>query len=101
MTSIAKAVLAACAVGLAAPALAQVPEPAVLRGGGETRETGVLVLRGTPSALPELRREPDSMRLVTAGQRLWLVEPASGRLAACTLERTANVGERRIACAAR
>ncbi|MDX6748645.1 hypothetical protein SH611_02380 [Geminicoccaceae bacterium 1502E] len=91
------AMLAALAVPLAADEL-----PRMLRGSGEEQPAG-LVLRGTPSTqapAPPQGSHAAGMYLA-AGERLWLLEPASGALVGCALERTANVGQRRIACAGR
>lgn len=63
----------------------------------------VLVLRGTFSERPlgPVAAPPAPERVLTGGQRLWLLEPGSGDLTACQLENTAMVGQRRIACARR
>ncbi|MCX8100113.1 MAG: hypothetical protein RMK81_07380 [Geminicoccaceae bacterium] len=65
-------------------------------------DNGVLVLRGTPGPRPAPMPEPArSAPAVVAGERLWLVDPEGGRLAACRLERTSRIGERRIRCTER
>lgn len=75
-------------------------------GGGEavatpSVEAGVIVYRGPGSgplpAPPASAAEPTML----AGERLWVVDPETGRTVACRLESTAMVDGRRIVCAAR
>lgn len=80
--------LAVALVLAAATAAAAEPEVLVLRG------------RGSPPPRP-LAIERPIAPLVLAGERLWIVDEAAGRLVACRLERASRVGERRIRCAER
>lgn len=68
-------------------------------------EPEVLVLRGrpgpAPAAAPAADPSPATEPLALAGGRLWLVDRGRGRLVGCRLERTTQVGERRIRCAGR
>lgn len=64
-----------------------------------------LILRGRPAdgerparASPAPAAVP---RGVVGGGRLWLVDPASERLTGCALERTTQLGVRRIRCTTR
>jgi hypothetical protein len=76
---------------------------AVYRGSESNRPPAVSILRGSsamglPSApVPDAPAGPQ----VTAGKRLWLVDPANGRLTACRLEDTADYGRDRIRCTRR
>ncbi len=78
------------AVGLLGTAAAAAAEP------------DVLVLRGRPgSPPPAVPMAAPAAPTPLAGDRLWLVDRDRGRLVGCRLERTTQVGERRIRCAER
>lgn len=68
----------------------------------ETREAGVRVFRGTPTApvrgTAVATVGGSESRAVAAGGRLWLVDRAAGSLSVCSLVATTQVGERRIDC---
>jgi hypothetical protein len=79
--------LAAALVLVAATAVAAEPEVRVLRG------------RGSPPPRAVAENPPPARAF--AGERLWILDESSGKLAACRLERTSRVGELRIRCAER
>jgi hypothetical protein len=63
----------------------------------------VEILRGSV-APPAPRIEPEAgndERLVIAGERLWLVDEAGGRLTGCRLINTIDVGRQAIRCTER
>ncbi len=80
--------VAAGLLGMAATALAAEPDVSVLRG-----RPGP-----PPAAAPSAAPAPVTL---LAGERLWLVDRDRGRILGCRLERTTQVGERRIRCAER
>jgi hypothetical protein len=64
----------------------------------------VEILRGSVAPPPPPRIEPSGgvdERLVIAGERLWLVDEASGRLTGCRLINTIDVGRQAIRCTER
>jgi hypothetical protein len=61
------------------------PAPTILRGRA-----------ATPQAEPAA--EADEGWLVLAGERLWLIDPASGEMRACRERDTSTVGRREIRC---
>lgn len=64
-------------------------------------EPDVLVLRGRSGSPPAAPMAAPAAPIPLAGDRLWLVDRERGRLVGCRLERTTQVGERRIRCAER
>ena len=75
------------------------------RGGGLTKVEvvagGVEVVRG-PAVAPSVYKEPEVGALeVLVGERLWLLDRASGRLSGCTLRFTGTVGREAIRCTSR
>lgn len=101
MRAIPLAAAAALATGLAAAS--QAAEVEVLRGNQPTDHPDVEVTRtyGAEPAARPMRAEPPQATLAVGGDRLWLVDPQSGRIAVCTLQNTTQVGERRIRCFSR
>jgi hypothetical protein len=83
----------------------------VARGGQpasivETREAGVRVYRGPaaarPAALPGKAVGGGAIvQIVSAGSRVWIVDPAAGRLSVCRLVATTQIGENKIDCLTR
>jgi len=74
---------------------------ALMAGTAVAAEREVRVLRGRGSPPPRAVAESAPPVRAFAGERLWILDEASGKLTACRLERTGRVGERRIRCAER
>ncbi len=96
----------------AGAANAHTPDVLVVRGGGqsasisEVRESRVQVFRGAPVvniAALETALSDDSppIETVSSGSKIWFVDRAAGKLTACRLAKTTQVGEHRIDCYAR
>jgi hypothetical protein len=95
---------------LLAPGMAPADEPgreagpvAVYRGSESSRPPAVPVLRGSSAiGLPSapIRQWP-AWPQTSAGSRLWLIDPATGELTACRLQRTTDYGRDRIRCTRR
>ena len=86
----------------------------VHRGGGTTRVTAasqavapgtsVVVHRGAgpvESAEPSAQESVAGQPFAAAGRKLWLVQPAKGKVVGCQLRGTSTVGKRKITCAKR
>ena len=88
-----QAILLALAMTLAAGAARAAP----------AQEGGVTVYRGPGSGpLPApAGAEPSPRPTLVAGERLWVVDPDTGRMVACRQEFTATVGVRRVVCTGR
>ncbi|MFO0931064.1 MAG: hypothetical protein U1E14_09230 [Geminicoccaceae bacterium] len=85
----------ACRLALAAILLAGTAAAA------PTQEGGVTVYRGPGSGPAPAVAKPAPQPALLAGQRLWVVDPETGRMVACRQEFTATVGVRRIVCSGR
>lgn len=77
----------------------------VLRGESAVRaDSGVTVLRGSAAPQRAVTRTRPGRVLgsgryqVVAGQRFWMIDQQTGRLASCRNRGTSNVGERKIEC---
>lgn len=98
----------AVAILSAGSALAHVPDVKVFRAGQpigiiETREAAVQVFRGVPVARKgDEAAQPGatapSVRAISAGANLWLVDAEGGAVSVCRLAKTTQVGEHRIDC---
>ena len=90
------AAVAGCCMGVATAALAQTETPA-------TTPPPVEILRGSV-APPAPRVEPGAgpaAPVAIAGERLWFVDEARGRLTGCRLINTLHVGGQAIRCTER
>lgn len=98
MRAIALAAAAALTTGLVSAA--QAAEVEVLRGNQPADHPDVEVIRSFAAepAARGMRPEPRPATFAVGGDRLWLVDPDSQRIAVCTLQNTTQVGERRIRC---
>ncbi|MFO1038521.1 MAG: hypothetical protein U1E45_16920 [Geminicoccaceae bacterium] len=68
--------------------------PAVYRGDDGEMDTAA------PPAADGGPAPPAQDETIVGGNRFWKVDPQSGKLLACRLVQTPNVGEQRIECAA-
>jgi hypothetical protein len=68
------------------------------------RASGVRILRGSPAPPPAVAAPQQDALLgpgrwqALAGQRFWMFDRQTGKLASCINRATANVGEREIEC---
>ena len=101
---------AICLAALAGPVAAQDSGSVVIYRGAEMETVrfdnrgGVKVVRGQPAAKPVEPAHPyahSTVRRVTAGGTLWIVDGGAKRLVACRLQHTTQVGGRRIRCTER
>jgi hypothetical protein len=74
----------------------------VLNRDAAAQPNGVRVLRGAP-ATPRATAAPQEDALpgrwqAVAGEQLWMVDRATGRLASCRNRGTSSVGERELEC---